>query len=205
MSEVTSEVIAISITDHEKFGCPSCGYRSGYTPISRGGSALWICGDGRCRRSCCILADDVTSSTISIGGIRPRLVQHPRRDIPSHGRPDKQPEGGGEFFHSRGTGLDVTPGCFVCGGYESLCSNIAAFVQCKEAGERVVAMFSHGARIDYREYEPDRVQVKVGACAEHRHNLERLHSLVADGVLTSEKIAEATSLRDVAKEIPSTS
>jgi len=75
-------------------------------------------------------------------------------------------------------------------------NNIAAFVQCKDAGQRVVDMFKHGAWLDYRVSEPDRVQVKVGACDKHKKNLQKLDELTssADGVITSEMIETAVSL-----------
>ena len=100
---------------------------------------------------------------------------------------------GGELFNSRGIGLDRTPGCFICGGDTRLCNNIAAFVSDKASGERVVAMFETGAFLDYREYSPNWVQVKIGACKAHVANLERLSELTreAHGVIRPEMIAEA--------------
>lgn len=189
----TSPVIAVSAAELQEFGCPHCGYRSGYTPISGGGAAAWTCGDEECGKTCCVLAEGITKSSIGFGDFYPKLQAHPRRGIPSHGRPDKSPEGGGEFFHSRGIGLETTPGCFVCGGNECLHNNVAAFVQCKTSGERVVGMFPHGARLDHRDSEPDRVQVKVGACDVHLPNLERLNALVGDGVISEQKVTQATA------------
>lgn len=192
--------IAVNVEEMRQFGCPQCGYRSGTTPVSGGGAAVWECGE--CEYSCVILGEGVTKSPIGLGTskgtVYPELQDHPRRGTPAHGRPDKSPEGDGEYFASRGIGLDQTPGCFVCGGGVGLFSNIAAFVQCKEAGERVVGMFGgKGARMDYREYEPDRVQVKIGACDTHKPNLKKLHELTsaaADGVITTEMIEEARRL-----------
>ena len=186
--------IAVSVEEMKKFGCPYCGYRSGTTSISGGGTAVWRCGE--CGRGCAVLAKGVAKSTVGFGDFYPELQDHPRRGIPSHGRPDEKPEGGGEFFCSRGIGLDNTPGCFVCGGGTGLYNNIAAFVQCKAAGERVVAMFKKGARLDYRDYEPDRVQVKVGACDNHKENLGVLSQLTSEGeksIITQEMIQKAIS------------
>ena len=150
-----------------------------------------------CGRTCCVLADGLTKSSIGFGGkFYPELQDHPRRGIPAHGRPDTRPEGGGEFFSPRGIGLDDCT-CFICGAHDrdgqghTLLSNIAAFVKCKAAGERVVEMFQQGARLDYRDFEPDYVQVKVGACNTHLLNLEKLLELTRDGVITTEKIASA--------------
>lgn len=68
----------------------------------------------------------------------------------------------------RGIGNDVTPGCFCClDESERLYQNISAFVQTKEDGAMIVAAIGQGARLDYREREPNWIQVKVGACTEH--------------------------------------
>ena len=189
MAEGTYTPIAVSFKAVQQWGCPYCGYRSGHSPISGGGTVVFVCGE--CRRSFAILGTGVLKSTIGFGSFYPKLQPHPRSGIPSHGALDKRPDGGGEFFRSRGIGLDMTPGCFVCGGGERMYSNIAAFVQCKESGERVVAMFRQGARLDYREHEPDYVQVKVGACKEHLHCLQNLDELVSNGVITEEMILTA--------------
>lgn len=163
--------------------------------VSSGDAATVSCGE--CGQTCVVLAPGVTTSPIGLGrgsepATYPELQDHPRRGTPAHGRPDQQPDEGGEFFRSRGVGLDQTPGCFICGGHDDLRNNIAAFVQCKEAGERIVAMFDAcrgGARLDYREYEPDRVQVKIGACDTHLDQLRRLHDETQDGRITSERLA----------------
>lgn len=195
--------VAISGKDAQRFGCPYCGYRSGHSPISGMGTSITVCGE--CDRSFAILAEGVTQSTIGFGDYYPKLQAHPRQGIPSHGKSDKRPEGGGEFFHSRGIGLDNVP-CFMCPGSETtLRDNIAAFVQCKAAGERVVEMFRKiaggGARLDYRNHEPDRVQVKVGACKKHRPNLDRLNELVgeSDGILTENILREVTGVANKKK------
>ncbi len=194
----SSGPIAVSSREVQEFGCPYCGYRSASQSLAGHGAALLRCGE--CNRGFVALADGITRSPIGFGGGRcleeatyPELQDHPRRGTLAHGRPDERPDDGGEFFSSRGIGFDQTPGCFVCGGTDGLRHNIAAFVQCKAAGERVVAMFAHGARLDYREHEPDRVQVKVGACDAHKTRLEHLHALTRDanGVITDAMVAQA--------------
>lgn len=187
--------IAVSFKEVEQFGCPHCGYRSGYSPISVSGtSVVIVCGE--CGKSFAALADGVTKSSIGFGDFYPELQAHPRQGIPSHGKPDKRTEGGGEFFSSRGIGLDSCT-CFVCkthdrdGQGHTMLNNIAAFVQTKEAGERVVVMFPQGARLDYREHEPDRIQVKIGACNAHLPNLQKLDELAKDGILTQEMVTAA--------------
>lgn len=78
-------------------------------------------------------------------------------------------------WHPRGLGTDHTPGCFLCPRSEpGMRGNIAAFVRSRADGEAIVAMFLHGARLDWREWEPTWIQVKVGACPEHLPDLERL-------------------------------
>ena len=201
MAIETQETIAVSVAEHIKFGCPHCGFRSGSSPISGNGTTIWQCGE--CNHTSCVLADGLETATIGIGSRGkathyPKVQAHPRRGTPSHGCPDKQPEGGGEFFRSRGIGLDWCS-CFVCGAncdQSRAVPNIAAFVECKEAGERVVAMFARGAHLGYREREPDRVQVKIGACEGHGSNLEKLHELTkaAGGIITAAHIEEASQV-----------
>lgn len=117
------------------------------------------------------------------------------------------PMGDAYRFGCRGNGLDMVPGCFVC-GYESLSlmdmalaqaaasqrgaqpakqamrrpnvlmNNIAAFVESKEAGEDIVRMFGKGARLDYRVYEPNRIQLKFGVCDLHLPALNAVRDLV---------------------------
>lgn len=184
--------IAISVPDLNQFGCPHCGYRSGSRLFSVGGTAIWQC--GKCHQECHVLAEWLTHSVI--GPNCPEVQKHPRQGIAKHGNPDISPGEGGEFFKSRGIGLDRCT-CFICNTDKrdelgsTYLNNISAFVECREAGERVVAMFPNGARLDYREREPDRVQVKIGACDTHLPNLQKLDLLTRDGVITEMRIAES--------------
>jgi hypothetical protein len=81
----------------------------------------------------------------------------------------------------------------VCGGDEK--ADLAAFVEGKDGGERVVEMFERAgatACLDYREREPNWVQVKIGACQHHLPALERLYDLTRFvRCITPEVIAEA--------------
>lgn len=74
----------------------------------------------------------------------------------------------------RGIGMDHTPGCFMCAGPEGLYNNVSLYVKTKETGEAIVNLFKTGARLDFREFEPDYLQVKIGACKKHLFNLEWL-------------------------------
>lgn len=47
---------AYCVSDMQKWGCPTCGYRSGTIAASMGGAALWHCGD--CSADCIVLNDD---------------------------------------------------------------------------------------------------------------------------------------------------
>jgi hypothetical protein len=195
MTNETQKIVAVSGTEHDEFGCPYCGYRSGYYRLSCQGTYCWECGE--CNKGCAVLADGLTKSVIGFGEDKyyPDLQDHPRRGIPKHGRSDERPAGGGEFFRSRGIGLDTTPGCFVCGGETCLHHNIAAHVRTKAAGERILDMFQTGAWLDWRERSPDYVQVKVGACETHLPNLSYIHSLVEDGILTEDIVKAAKEFK----------
>ena len=87
-------------------------------------------------------------------------------------------------FKSRGTGLDHIKKCFVCGCKTSLIPNISAFVNSKEDGEVVVSFFrEESARLDYRDFEPNWIQVKIGACEKHELCLEELTTLTRHGTI----------------------
>lgn len=207
------KIIAVLFSEVDLWGCPYCGYRSFHSSASGNGTAHCYCGD--CGKGFMVLAEGMTKSTIGVIGktkvsgatnpeaFYPELQSHPRKGMPKHGKPDKKPEGGGEFFHSRGLGMEYTPGCFVCGGGKKLYNNIAGFVQCKESGKRIVKMFKSGAYLDYRDYEPDRVQVKIGACDEHLSYLEELDTLTkdAEGVIKKEMIPEKISFFQFLKDL----
>jgi len=83
------------------------------------------------------------------------------------------------FLKCRGLGSDQGS-CFHpdCTIESTLLSNIAAFVDSKEEGEKAVAMFERGAWLDYRTYEPKWIQVKICACDKHVEYLEKLYELV---------------------------
>lgn len=141
-----------------QFGCPHCGYRSGFIPIQWGNMAFWRCAE--CDKVTCVI-EDPSGNLPNIQPVPAPLTKHPRFGIPSHGRPDKRPKSGGDFFRSRGMSTDSSPGCFACEINEKHLYSNTVYVQCKVAGERIVSMFDkNGIRLDYRRYEPDYVQVK---------------------------------------------
>lgn len=105
-------------------------------------------------------------------------------------------EGRSESFYPRGIGADRVPSCFVCGmpflGHEYV-PNISGFVETHESGLRIVAMLSNRAWLDYRVFEPKRIQVKVGVCQRHKDCLDLLYDLTrTDNKLTDEMIKKAS-------------
>jgi hypothetical protein len=92
-------------------------------------------------------------------------------------------------FRPRGVGMDGTSGCIVCGGQAGMRANIAAFVESKEDGEAVVALFGRGARLDHR-------QVKIGACASHVSVLYKLLRVTGSSISLS-KILSCTVPRSI--------
>ncbi len=98
-------------------------------------------------------------------------------------------------FTSRGFGLENCPGCFVCGGNIKLMNNISAFVNTKEDGMEIVSWFKNGAYLDFRQSEPNWIQVKIGSCDKHKNNLEILHnSSSVYNVLRSCDVSKAINL-----------
>lgn len=98
----------------------------------------------------------------------------------------------------RGIGNDWTPGCMCCGGEKGLHKNISFFVPSRETGEAIVAMFKHGAFLDWREHEPNWIQVKVGACDAHLENLRELFDGVQNGAQQDGKTCISQSIVDAA-------
>jgi len=118
---------------------------------------------------------------------------------------DDQRDGPSLKFSSRGLGSDQVPGCFVCGARyrdaeatekQYICmSNIAAFVESQASGNMIVTWFGNLARLDYRDYEPNYIQVKVGACNEHFPMLQKLDRLTSvHGVIRKTMIEECKKI-----------
>ena len=80
---------------------------------------------------------------------------------------------------TRGIGKDYCT-CFMCkDGEKKLMHNIAMFVNSKLEGEAIVQHFQYGAWLDYRENEPNWIQVKVGACNSHYDLLAQLDHVIS--------------------------
>lgn len=96
---------------------------------------------------------------------------------------------------SRGTGKEFNLSCFVCIGEMTLRENLSFFVYSRQEGECAEALFGFGARLDYREFEPDWIQVKVGACDKHITNLDSLHQQLAEYKhITADIVKKARSI-----------
>ena len=88
------------------------------------------------------------------------------------------------FMQPRGRGLNWGK-CFVCGhDPKRATADFASFVKSKEEGEAIIALFAAigaHARLDYREHEPNWVQVKIMACKQHAEALDFLFDRVNAG------------------------
>ena len=95
-------------------------------------------------------------------------------------------------YRPRGTGLNWIP-CFICGSLpaDGKCqTDMAAFVANREDGLAICKLYTKAgltATLDYRDFEPNWVQVKVGACTQHEANLTLLQTLVGthDGTINA--------------------
>lgn len=173
-----SKVKAIHWEDFEKWGCPNCGSDYCYSSMRMGNEVPATCGE--CKHEFVILPSNMRYSSFKIGNGDEELYQvevmaHPRVGIPKHKykAPDVRPEGDGEYWSPRGIGYDL-----------------AGFVKSKEAGERIVAMFEKALGkkpetwLDYREREPNWIQVKVHGS---EADLNLLYDLTKDtGIITEE-------------------
>jgi hypothetical protein len=93
-------------------------------------------------------------------------------------------------------GLDDTNGCFVCGEtrHNGYCRNISGFVPTLLAGTWLEHWFGNkGARLDYRDAYPHRIQLKVGSCDLHLPALESMAREIVGGggFITPKTIADA--------------
>lgn len=99
-------------------------------------------------------------------------------------------------FSPRGIGRDNCPCCYVCGPTEPsisrLMDNLSGFVKTKKDGEELVEWFGGSARLDFREREPDYLQVKFGVCDNHLPNLKHLRALTSKYGVIREKDIEAS-------------
>lgn len=103
----------------------------------------------------------------------------------------------------RGIGSDYCP-CYITGensDRKHIVNNLSGFVKSKEDGEKIVRMFDGLAFLDYRENEPDWIQVKVGASKKYFTNLEYLEILIKeDGFITKEKIEKSKTYKPIIEE-----
>lgn len=100
-------------------------------------------------------------------------------------------------FQSQCIGTEARLSCFICGARlrtpegPSALYNLAAFVKSKDDGEIICNWFGNMVRLDYRFHKPNRIQVKVGACALHLPLLGRLHQVTSrHGVIQQQDIMD---------------
>lgn len=200
---------AVSQSDFKKYGCVECNCDFAHNSggVSGGGCAMLKCGE--CGTEFVIMADGVERSS-SMGFYAygdkkfayavlkedyayPIKEPHPKPNQ-KHPfvRPDIRPPVG-EYFTPRGVGYDL-----------------AGFVESKEAGARIVAMFNQlvppnankekycfvtggkPAWLDYRKDEPLWIQVKIGYSKEKETNIKALCILTEQtNTITPEMIVMA--------------
>lgn len=173
-------MIAIHWSSYEKYGCPHCGCDSaGSGNVRCGGTQTGICRE--CGTEFIILSDGIYKSEIGIGTADgsfeyPEVQEHPRKGTAKHQyiKPDIRPEYG-EYWSPRGIGYDLS-----------------GFVKSKQAGERLMETIKEvlgkenpGTWLDYREYEPDWIQLKFQS---DEFDLEKLEEMVLKNnkILTKE-------------------
>jgi len=194
---MSDKIIAISASSFNRSGCIKCGCEYAYNNHGIIVLATIPLKCAECGTEFVILADGIKESDIGFGSppVYPKLHKHPRHLILKHAYviPDIPPECGGEYFAPRGSDY-----------------GLAGFVKCKEAGERIVKMFSEialersnpndafcficgksPAKLDYRKTAPDWIRVVIGCCPEGRKNIMILRELTSDGIITKEKIIQA--------------
>lgn len=165
-------MLILSNSDFQKYGCPGCNYDLVSTRTSFRGEFTVSCNNPECDTEYfVILADDVVDSKDYKEGNTdyPLVNEHPNKiDRMVWFAPDIRPDvPDADFFNSRGIGYDL-----------------AGFVKSKEAGERIIKMTKQllGTRdikswLDYREHEPNWIQVKF---QKEEFDLELLDSLVRE-------------------------
>ena len=148
------KAIAIYNKDFLKYGCPECNCG---THIGSGfsGQGMYPGNCRHCGRSFIQLADSVDEIRMTTGyfNIKASIIDHPKKDgkIWKWEPKDETPKEDGEYFKSRGNGYDL-----------------AGFVRTKAAGERLVELIKNvlddndpKSWLDYRELEPEWIQVKI--------------------------------------------
>ena len=216
-------MIAVKRSAYEKSGCVNCGCEYCYSDGISGPTTPVICGE--CKTKFLIVRDDLQMSSVGFnkdgvmkvllkparisrdmieenfnsdinavelnGYYYPIPQEHPRKGITKHKyvKPDVRPENGiGDFCHPRGVGYDL-----------------ACFVKSKEAGQRITDMInkineefegkSFSCWLDYREHEPNWIQVKINYPDELRALF--LSGLIAENgnVITEDIVRKAISMK----------
>lgn len=187
-------MIAVSWKTAQYYGCPHCGFHTGIEPDSEDArvSTHWTCPS--CQESFITLGEGETRSAFGIPEldqmVHPCLQAHPRAGRPAHdGGGPKQPE----YFDAQGLSVDMTPGCFVCGGPHDIRTSLRGTARSRASAERItLEMFGgRGAWLDLGDLSPPEVAVRIGACVRHEPLLEKLLERTRrDGEITPDLIIE---------------
>lgn len=180
-------IIAISYEDLKDYGCPHCNCSNNHINIDEDYNYTLRLKCISCKKDFIILVNTEKSSMgFKLEGMEtyyyPTVQDHPKPNkssIFNYTRPDKRPSSGiGEYFKPRGVGYDL-----------------AGFVESKLAGERIIEMFKSivgddcDTYLDYREREPDWIQVKVKK--EDNIDLEALDRLTEERDIITESMIRA--------------
>ena len=174
-----SKMIAVSIQDFELYGCANCGCGTvRYIPFENLNAVSGTCVE--CDTSFVMLRNHVEVSPTGFKHSESEEVYypvrqpHPRNGILKHEyvNPELKPQNG-EYWAPRGVGYDLS-----------------GFVKSKEAGQRIVDMIYQIIEIkpkswlDYREYEPNWIQVKINS--EDGFDLNLLNELCEEDKIINE-------------------
>lgn len=216
-------MIAVKWSEYEKSGCVNCGCEYCYSDGMSGPTTSVICGE--CKTQFLIVNDNLQMSSVGFnkdgvmqvllkparisrnmieknfhsdinavelnGYFYPIPQEHPRKGIAKHKyvKPDVRPENGiGDFCIPR-----------------SVSNDLACFVKSKEAGQRITDMInkineefegkSFSCLLDYREHEPNWIQVKINYPDELRALF--LSGLIAENgnVITEDIVRKAITMK----------
>lgn len=191
-----TSILAILKSEIHDFGCPYCGC---YVHLDENtmysGSTAQSCNE--CKKVFVSLEEGCKESYISFSNYRPELVRHPRFGIKYHDFIGES-NANGETFRVMYEDFNDCK-CFVCNQYgldkdgQTNLSGISALVEDKNAADRIDKMFPKG-KPNKRFRDSGHCIVSIVVCPHHQANMKKLVSLTDDGIITSERVAEAMSV-----------
>lgn len=196
---MSKDKVTISVEEAEKHGCPYCNFRSHRFHVSMSGASMVSCAE--CERPFTVLFNGLRFSPFTD---KQEVAPHPLKENLARGTKDEPPEEG-EWFSSRGVGLDSIGSCVFCNqtvtGYQA---NISGFIKTKEAGERLLNWFENvdglrakGVFLDYRKDYPDRIQFKIGSCKDHDESLQILDKWLSFSDIITKHFIKFASMKVV--------